>query len=76
MQIDKKPPADRVIFIVGDGLRADTFFEINSTGVSTAPFMRSVISNGGFVFYFLILIITGVGEYRIHVCQQNHGRVI
>ncbi|KAI9251060.1 alkaline-phosphatase-like protein [Sporodiniella umbellata] len=41
------PPADRLVLIVGDGLRADKFFELNEQNKTRAPFLRNVIEKKG-----------------------------
>jgi len=42
------PPAKRLVFFVGDGLRADKFFELDyATGKSRAPFLRSILETHG-----------------------------
>jgi phosphatidylinositol glycan class N len=44
-----EPPAKRAVIFVGDGCRADRFFEINSTSEKKArtPFIRSIIEHRG-----------------------------
>lgn len=42
-----KPPAKRLVLIVGDGLRADTVFSMDNDGQSPAPFLREVIEMKG-----------------------------
>ncbi|ORZ24376.1 Phosphatidylinositolglycan class N-domain-containing protein [Absidia repens] len=41
------PPAERVVLIVGDGLRADKLFELDTNGSSRAPYLRNVIKEQG-----------------------------
>lgn len=44
-----EPPegkAHRLVFIVGDGLRADSFYKINQQGESVTPFLRSMLEKG------------------------------
>uniref|UniRef100_A0A8C5Q3Q7 GPI ethanolamine phosphate transferase 1 n=1 Tax=Leptobrachium leishanense TaxID=445787 RepID=A0A8C5Q3Q7_9ANUR len=41
------PPAKRLVLFVGDGLRADTFFELDENGTSRAPFLREIIQKRG-----------------------------
>ncbi|KAI8099624.1 Phosphatidylinositolglycan class N-domain-containing protein [Halteromyces radiatus] len=41
------PPADRVVLIVGDGLRADKLFELETNGSSRAPYLRSIVKEQG-----------------------------
>ncbi|ORX61618.1 PigN-domain-containing protein [Hesseltinella vesiculosa] len=41
------PPADRVVLIVGDGLRADKLFELETNGNSRAPYLRSIVQDRG-----------------------------
>lgn len=43
-----RPPADRLVLFVADGLRADRFFEMEpETGLPRAPFLRSVMEKSG-----------------------------
>ncbi|KAI8339508.1 Phosphatidylinositolglycan class N-domain-containing protein [Chlamydoabsidia padenii] len=41
------PPAERVVLIVGDGLRADKLFELDINGTSRAPYLRNIIKEQG-----------------------------
>ena len=41
------PPAKRLVLIVGDGMRAHSFFEMDDSGKSRAPFLRSVMEKSG-----------------------------
>ncbi|KAM4689575.1 GPI ethanolamine phosphate transferase 1 [Discoglossus pictus] len=41
------PPAKRLVLFVADGLRADTFFELDESGNSRAPYLRDIIQNKG-----------------------------
>ncbi|KAI9303299.1 GPI ethanolamine phosphate transferase 1 [Cunninghamella echinulata] len=41
------PPAERVVLIVGDGLRADKLFELEKDGKSRAPYLRSIVKEQG-----------------------------
>lgn len=41
------PPAKRLVLIIGDGLRADKFYELDEKGNTRAPFLRSVIKQRG-----------------------------
>ncbi|XP_077592009.1 GPI ethanolamine phosphate transferase 1 isoform X1 [Stigmatopora nigra] len=41
------PPASRLVLIVADGLRADSFFSLLPNGSSMAPYLRSVIEETG-----------------------------
>lgn len=36
-----------MLIIIADGLRADTFFEVDEQGKSRAPFLRSIVENEG-----------------------------
>ncbi|CAI9592555.1 unnamed protein product [Staurois parvus] len=40
-------PAKRLVLFVADGLRADTFFELDENGISRAPYLREIIQNRG-----------------------------
>ncbi|PRP89689.1 GPI ethanolamine phosphate transferase 1 [Planoprotostelium fungivorum] len=42
-----EPPAKRLVLIVGDGLRADKFYEKDSAEGTRAPFLRSIIEEKG-----------------------------
>ncbi|CAH1269894.1 PIGN [Branchiostoma lanceolatum] len=41
------PPAKRLVLFVGDGLRADRFFELNEHGQTRAPYLRDIIQTRG-----------------------------
>ncbi|XP_078056867.1 GPI ethanolamine phosphate transferase 1-like [Mustelus asterias] len=41
------PPAQRLVLFVADGLRADSFFELDEKGQTRAPFLRNVVEHGG-----------------------------
>uniref|UniRef100_A0A4W3JBH1 GPI ethanolamine phosphate transferase 1 n=1 Tax=Callorhinchus milii TaxID=7868 RepID=A0A4W3JBH1_CALMI len=41
------PPAKRLVFFVADGLRADTFFELDEQGQTRSPFLRNVVERSG-----------------------------
>ncbi|KAG1558138.1 hypothetical protein G6F49_004770 [Rhizopus delemar] len=41
------PPADRLVLVVGDGLRADKLFELDEQGKTRAPFLRNIMQNNG-----------------------------
>ncbi|ORZ23222.1 Phosphatidylinositolglycan class N-domain-containing protein [Absidia repens] len=41
------PPAERVVLIVADGLRADKLFELDANGSSRAPYLRGIIKEQG-----------------------------
>ncbi|XP_075069043.1 GPI ethanolamine phosphate transferase 1 [Mixophyes fleayi] len=41
------PPAKRLVLFVADGLRADTFFELDENGASRAPYLRNIIQTKG-----------------------------
>ncbi|XP_055457346.1 GPI ethanolamine phosphate transferase 1 isoform X2 [Psammomys obesus] len=41
------PPAKRLVLFVADGLRADTFYELDEDGNSRAPFIRNIIMHEG-----------------------------
>ncbi|XP_023272592.1 GPI ethanolamine phosphate transferase 1 [Seriola lalandi dorsalis] len=41
------PPASRLVLVVADGLRADSFFTLHPDGSSRAPYLRSVIEERG-----------------------------
>ncbi|XP_045921494.1 GPI ethanolamine phosphate transferase 1 isoform X2 [Micropterus dolomieu] len=41
------PPASRLVLVVADGLRADSFFTLLPNGSSRAPYLRSVIEEKG-----------------------------
>uniref|UniRef100_UPI00398F4EE0 GPI ethanolamine phosphate transferase 1 isoform X2 n=1 Tax=Pristiophorus japonicus TaxID=55135 RepID=UPI00398F4EE0 len=41
------PPAKRLVLFVADGLRADTFFELDRDGQTRSPFLRSVVEHSG-----------------------------
>ncbi|XP_004579512.2 GPI ethanolamine phosphate transferase 1 [Ochotona princeps] len=40
-------PAKRLVLFVADGLRADSFYELDANGSSRAPFLRNVIMHEG-----------------------------
>lgn len=42
-----KPPAERLVLFVADGLRADTVFSVDDNGLSLAPFLRDVVKRKG-----------------------------
>lgn len=42
-----EPPAKRLVLFVADGLRADSFYEMNDLGVSRAPYLREIIETKG-----------------------------
>ncbi|XP_069814234.1 GPI ethanolamine phosphate transferase 1 isoform X2 [Dendropsophus ebraccatus] len=41
------PPAKRLVLFVADGLRADTFFELDEHGFSRAPYLRNIMQTKG-----------------------------
>ncbi|XP_035680273.1 GPI ethanolamine phosphate transferase 1-like [Branchiostoma floridae] len=41
------PPAKRLVLFVGDGLRADRFFELDKHGQTRAPYLRDIIQTRG-----------------------------
>ncbi|XP_063779050.1 GPI ethanolamine phosphate transferase 1 isoform X2 [Pseudophryne corroboree] len=41
------PPAKRLVLFVADGLRADTFFELDENGASRAPYLRDIMQTKG-----------------------------
>ncbi|XP_040288129.1 GPI ethanolamine phosphate transferase 1 [Bufo bufo] len=41
------PPAKRLVLFVADGLRADTFFELDEHGLPRAPYLRNIIQTKG-----------------------------
>eukprot|EP00064_Thunnus_orientalis_P000721 superscaffoldBa00000040_g722 len=41
------PPASRLVLVVADGLRADSFFTLFPNGSSRAPYLRSIIEETG-----------------------------
>ncbi|KAE8597684.1 hypothetical protein XENTR_v10016563 [Xenopus tropicalis] len=41
------PPAKRLVLFVADGLRADTFFELDENETSRAPYLRNIIETRG-----------------------------
>ncbi|XP_062297378.1 GPI ethanolamine phosphate transferase 1 [Scomber scombrus] len=41
------PPASRLVLLVADGLRADSFFTLLPNGSSRAPYLRSIIEETG-----------------------------
>ncbi|XP_067857967.1 GPI ethanolamine phosphate transferase 1 isoform X2 [Heptranchias perlo] len=41
------PPAKRLVLFVADGLRADTFFELDKNGQTRSPFLRNVMEQSG-----------------------------
>ena len=43
------PPAERLVLLVADGLRADRLFELDETGKSKAPFLRCVLCHLFFI---------------------------
>ncbi|KAL5021525.1 hypothetical protein ScPMuIL_000680 [Solemya velum] len=43
----QNPPAKRLVLFVADGLRADKFFELDETGETRAPFLRTIIEHEG-----------------------------
>ncbi|XP_043921116.1 GPI ethanolamine phosphate transferase 1 isoform X2 [Protopterus annectens] len=45
--ISLPPPAKRLVLFVADGLRADTFFELDENGTTRAPFLRDIIQTKG-----------------------------
>ncbi|XP_063971785.1 GPI ethanolamine phosphate transferase 1-like isoform X2 [Lytechinus pictus] len=42
-----EPPAKRLVLFVGDGLRADKFYELKEDGTSRAPYLRSILRSKG-----------------------------
>ncbi|XP_078251668.1 GPI ethanolamine phosphate transferase 1-like, partial [Rhinoraja longicauda] len=46
-RVPRAPPAKRLFLFVADGLRADTFFELDSEGQTRSPFLRDVIEHSG-----------------------------
>nr|DBA24635.1 TPA: hypothetical protein GDO54_012262 [Pyxicephalus adspersus] len=40
-------PAKRLVLFVADGLRADTFYELDENGLSRAPYLREIIQTRG-----------------------------
>lgn len=54
------PPASRLVLVVADGLRADSFFTLHPNGSSRAPYLR--LGNCRFsVMYLNVLISTVLG---------------
>ena len=41
------PPAKRLVLLVADGLRADTFYSVDSSGRTLAPYLRGVVEGRG-----------------------------
>ncbi|XP_041331932.1 GPI ethanolamine phosphate transferase 1 isoform X2 [Pyrgilauda ruficollis] len=41
------PPAKRLVLFVADGLRADSLYELDSSGTPRAPYLRSILQNNG-----------------------------
>ncbi|XP_069586726.1 GPI ethanolamine phosphate transferase 1 isoform X2 [Ranitomeya imitator] len=41
------PPAKRLVLFVADGLRADTFFELDEHGLPRAPYLRNILHTKG-----------------------------
>ncbi|NXG43184.1 PIGN transferase, partial [Psilopogon haemacephalus] len=41
------PPAQRLVLFVADGLRADSLYELNSSGMPQAPYLRGILENNG-----------------------------
>uniref|UniRef100_A0A674HL32 GPI ethanolamine phosphate transferase 1 n=1 Tax=Taeniopygia guttata TaxID=59729 RepID=A0A674HL32_TAEGU len=41
------PPAKRLVLFVADGLRADSLYELDSSGTPRAPFLRGILENNG-----------------------------
>nr|XP_060630689.1 GPI ethanolamine phosphate transferase 1 [Anolis sagrei ordinatus] len=41
------PPAQRLVLLVADGLRADSLYELDDNGTSNAPYLRNIIENKG-----------------------------
>lgn len=46
-RVPREPPAKRLVLFVADGLRADTFFELDTEGQTRSPFLRNVIEHSG-----------------------------
>ncbi|XP_069766875.1 GPI ethanolamine phosphate transferase 1 isoform X3 [Narcine bancroftii] len=46
-QVPHSPPAKRLVLFVADGLRADTFFELDTNEQTRSPFLRDVIEHRG-----------------------------
>ncbi|XP_059801212.1 GPI ethanolamine phosphate transferase 1 isoform X2 [Hypanus sabinus] len=46
-QVPHSPPAKRLVLFVADGLRADTFFELDVNDQTRSPFLRDVIKERG-----------------------------
>lgn len=46
-RVSLPPPAKRLVLFVADGLRADSLFKPDDSGTSRAPYLRSVIEEGG-----------------------------
>nr|XP_054748696.1 GPI ethanolamine phosphate transferase 1-like [Lytechinus pictus] len=42
-----EPPAKRLVLFVGDGLRADKFYELKEDGTNRAPYLRSILRSKG-----------------------------
>ena len=45
--VSASPPARRLVLFVGDGVRADSFFELDERGQARAPYMRRIMHTAG-----------------------------
>ncbi|XP_060134011.1 GPI ethanolamine phosphate transferase 1 isoform X3 [Zootoca vivipara] len=41
------PPAQRLVLFVADGLRADSLYEVDDSGISNAPYLRNIMLTKG-----------------------------
>lgn len=66
------PPAKRLVLLVADGLRADAFYSVDSSGRTLAPYLRSVVETRG-KSHALVSIRVGETVLRI---SSTYGYVV